>query len=906
MAAAADFARSTDLCVLPIGRGSPGEADEFDIKKMIRRTVVLPGLPGPVMYRVLRRVDDPVWTVANGTFERLSGPFPDPKDGERSDQFAVEATTGRIFGVNSRGEVFVAEPGTNAFRQIHSPYEDWIPFPDMPARARQNTRLSFNGLLAYLPERQAVMFGFSTSTHRIVGDKLVDEVRTSLYRIEGEKFVLVTDKLPPFASRGLMQIDVLPKLGALLVTSANNGMAILHDNGTIEVVREPVLSEHTAHPRVVELSDPPRVLVHASDSILVFPQAQPAPTLLVPELRRLKASGPDPQYISAGTGAYLLGGGTGLWRIGSQDYEKVPGSDRIYYPRLYDLPSLGITVVTGGEDLHVFDGRSLSAIADSRYDRVGDVTGVYDLRSIGKVLVAGKKGLFELTPQRTLVSIPLPAMPDINGIVVVEMPRSETAIVLVANSAYAIGRTGEVRTLPGGDDLGYVPGSGSRVIGLVPATNELLFVGAKGTALFRVVDRRTAGSADCAAAEPSPMPASNLCFRPIEGSSDRAVLPFVDWALSPEGDRLLVSSSKGLFQIGMDRSFGRVPGTEPQSHGVPVELPWDGSVFIAAKGAHRILEKSGQSRPVRGEGGLYQFPAHPVLLPSLKTVVLGGTQFYDYLGPDDTLAKFTDREGKAAILARAPVETPWLGGDLVYSWGLKLFTPGEPLRPLVLEGSVEPGFRDHLNGLLYALPRFRSVLIATGLGWRRLTEDRRIETVPGLDREVSSILSIADPGRGDILLGTSEGLYRIDAQGTARPVAEAGKGAVRVLRSSSTQGGLIAGGDNGLFRIADDGRVVAVQQADAATIGAVYGVVDVPWARLTVVAAARGFFVIDEAGAVTRLDMRPAHGSSPFQPMSAFVPLRAVFVFGPAQSSDKGAIFELGRRTEAGACMAPL
>jgi hypothetical protein len=901
-AAAADFARSADLCVLPVVRGSPGEADEFDIKRMLRRTVVLPGLPGPVMYRVIRRVGDPVWTVTNGTLEPLGGPFPDPKDGESSDKFAVDGATGRIFGVNRQGEVFVAEPGTKDFRRLHSPYEDWDPFPGMPARPNQNKRPPFSGLLTYLPERQTVLFGFSTSTNRIEGDKLVQEDRTSLYRIEGEKFVLVSDKLP---FRFPIQIDTLPKLGALLVTSANNGMAILHDNGTIEIVREPVLSEPGVHPRVVELSDPPRVLVHAKD-MLIFPQTQPPPEQLVPQLRRLNTAGYTPSEASAVTGTYLVPSGMGVFRLGPQGYERVPDSDKIYHSRYYDVPSLGIAVVRGGEELRIFDGRSLSPIPDSGYKRLGEVTGVYDLQSIGKVLVATKKGLFELTPQHTLVSIALPGSPDANGMAVVEMPRSEAAILLVANGAYAIGRGGEVQTLPGGNALAFAPGVPSKPLGVVSTTNEFLFTGPGGTSLFRVVDKRTAGATVCAAAEPPPPPASALCFRPIEGTKDEAAGIFVDWGLSPDSDRLLVSSSKGLFQIAGDRSFGRVPGFGSQNHNGPGELPWDSSVFISAMGGpHLVLEKSGRSRPVRAEGTskttLFKVQAS---LPSLRTVVLGGTS---YLGPDDTITKFTDQEGKAVVLDRPPVETPWLDGDLVYSWGLKLFKPGEPLRPLVIEGNIERGITamGNLNGLLHALPRFRSVLVGTRFGWRRLTEDRRLVTVPGLDPAVASILTIADPGRGDILLGTSEGMYRIDDKGTARAVAEAGRGAVRVLLPSSALDGLMIGGDNGLFRWAD-GRVVPVKQGDVATIGAVQAALDVPWARLTVISAARGFFVLDHEGALTRLDTSQTGGHSPLQPMAAFPALRGVFFFGPAKYSEKGAIYELGRHAESGACTAPL
>jgi hypothetical protein len=394
---------------------------------------------------------------------------------------------------------------------------------------------------------------------------------------------------------------------------------------------------------------------------------------------------------------------------------------------------------------------------------------------------------------------------------------------------------------------------------------------------------------------------------------------FSDWAMSPERDRLLVSGSKGLLQIAKDRSFGRVAELGPDYSGKPIELPWDGSVFVGAVGTSSsvILEKSGRVRPVQGEAQRRSDTFHThVELPSLKTIILGsggthsgyGFTLSHYLGPDDTIARLTDEKGKAIILNEPPMDTPWLGGALVNYFGLKLFRPGEPLRPLSLAGNWSGQIAAVQAPRWYprAVPRFRFVLMTTRDGWKRLTEDRWILEVPGIDPATSHILSIADPGRGDVLLGTSDGLYRINEQGMANPIPEAGRGAVRLIQQSSALDGLMAGGENGLFRVVDGSRVVAVDGGDAMTIGAVFGVVDVPWARLTLIAAARGFFVLDRDGALTRLDAGVVGGRSPFQHMSAFAEMQGVFVFGPARHQSRGAIYELGRRNSAGACTEPL
>jgi hypothetical protein len=95
-------------------------------------------------------------------------------------------------------------------------------------------------------------------------------------------------------------------------------------------------------------------------------------------------------------------------------------------------------------------------------------------------------------------------------------------------------------------------------------------------------------------------------------------------------------------------------------------------------------------------------------------------------------------------------------------------------------------------------------------------------------------------------------------------------------------------------------------QGDALTIGSVFGAVDVPWARLTLIAAARGIFVLDSSGVASRLDTGLFGALSPFLEMSAFGPLQGVFVFGSANYRSKGAIYELGRRSETGVCSATL
>jgi hypothetical protein len=150
-----------------------------------------------------------VWTVSEGAFQPFGGRFPDSNIFDQF-LFAADGATGRIIGLNAQAEPFAADPGTRVFRSLASPYP--------------GGKSVVFAALAYLPHRRATMFGYGSK----------------VYRLDGEEFVLVTDTLPfPFTFGA--RIDDLPKLGAMLVTAGyGGGMAIVYDDGAIEVVQAPV------------------------------------------------------------------------------------------------------------------------------------------------------------------------------------------------------------------------------------------------------------------------------------------------------------------------------------------------------------------------------------------------------------------------------------------------------------------------------------------------------------------------------------------------------------------------------------------------------------------------------------------------------------------------------------------
>ena len=127
-----------------------------------------------------------------------------------------------------------------------------------------------------------------------------------------------------------------------------------------------------------------------------------------------------------------------LERLQDRAFVPVPGGELQMSggQPLHDLPTLGIVLLKtvrdvdrgfGNGGLLVYDGDRVTPIPDSGREHIGDFVWVYDVRSVGKVLLVSDTGLFELTADRTIRTISTPPAFSFQPIpVVAEMPASAT------------------------------------------------------------------------------------------------------------------------------------------------------------------------------------------------------------------------------------------------------------------------------------------------------------------------------------------------------------------------------------------------------------------------------------------------------------------------------------------------
>ena len=610
LAAAAEVPSSSSLCVLPVLRGSPGEADDFQLGRMIGTSFVLPGLSAPILYGDNR---GGVWTVADGLFQQYGGAFPHING---NDQFAIEPDTGRIIGL-SRGQIFATAPGTREFSATGAALPSPTSWPALAAIDHLHTAM--------------------------VAD------RNSLYRLDGGELHLVTDKLPyEIGYQG--KIADLPIQKAVLIASGDGAVALVRDDGSIDVMRPRPSQQPGILRAVLEVANPPGIFIQNEKELLLVQPARPPGerVLALPPIPlTLGARGYEfTDTVWSNSSGTFVATKTGLKRLGTNGLESFlddsPSARDAH--RIIDAPLLGGALISEPRAIFVFDGNSLTALPNSGQDVTGLITDINILGSTGKILVGGTKGLFEVTTQHVLaplpllVPIPLPLPPDSYGVRIAEMPSSQAAVIFVSNSAYELDQHGRLSPIPGGEDMGFTVsreppaalGSSVQPIGVVTTTGELIFKGPAATSLYRVVDRRIAGAAACAPADRPRPPQSTLCFRPIDGANDSIGAPFGDWVMAPTNDRLLIQTSKGVFQIDHDRHFRPASDIGDNRLGDLVELPWEGSVFLTGwfsnwgGPSHAILQKSGKLRQVTDGasnrlGSLYS----PVALPSLKIVLRG-------------------------------------------------------------------------------------------------------------------------------------------------------------------------------------------------------------------------------------------------------------------------------------------
>jgi hypothetical protein len=117
--------------------------------------------------------------------------------------------------------------------------------------------------------------------------------------------------------------------------------------------------------------------------------------------------------------AYTSGGLFDPWsrwrRLTPAGFEAIAGGDiglpapgLFPYGLIEDLSTIGRTLIEGRDGFFLYDGEKMTPVAGGDRRTIGGLPRVYDLPSIGRVVVTTRNGMFELTKEGTLAALSMP------------------------------------------------------------------------------------------------------------------------------------------------------------------------------------------------------------------------------------------------------------------------------------------------------------------------------------------------------------------------------------------------------------------------------------------------------------------------------------------------------------------
>lgn len=870
---------SQNVCVVPVRHGAPTEADVGSSSRMLSTMTILPGVARPFITPLNRGGR---WTIdETRAFVPEHSPF--PRGGY--DEYWTRESSGRLVGVNSGG-VYVLTPGEANFRQI---------------AARENVRGDGYSGPSYVARTNEAFVRRGDRLQVLAGEELRD------WSPQNDAAQL--------GLKGLHPPMDLPRFAAMLFEADGGKIALRLSDGSWHHVHS-LKGTRDYAAKVYELPKLDRIVVIASFEIVVIDM--PSGTRKTPTAQRFRSYNDNTSarffgFFSAVTGDYLFfdrapgllrQGQTGLQRLNRTGFEPVPGGDILQGTdgsrpngAMVDLPSLGRVIVQGAAGFYLYDGAHLAPVPNSGRERVGRFPRVHASDAIGRVLVTSDTGAYELTRTGELPSVLVPFEPGSPAPSLADMPASGAVIAFTKSGAFAFDRDLRVERLQGVERVSFGWLAGSH--GIIPIREEMIVDG--GRALFLVIDARIAGEGACALARRPAPPESDICLRPVPGINENSVGILGAWAEAPSGNGLILAGSKGVFHR---RSDGTLEVLDQQTGSYIrdlVKLEWSGELLVHGAGRDGMI----------GLDDVYS---------PLSPTISGRNSHEDRFGPFASIDAMRFHGANVALELRrgdshprevpkvdlgTVVDAPWLGHPVAFnSQGLWLVQPDWNLTRLILKNyKAKPWThlfsapsRAYGTRYIWSVSRLRSILgySYADKAWKRITPDLNLVDVPGLEGDGLDILAIHEPPWGDVFVGTSRGLFRLNSDGKARRYSgpEAPSGTVRLVLPGPDDNTLLAAGDDGLFQVRLDAEnVQPIPGGDALTIGSVRRFIDVPWRSRRLIITSFGVFALDGSRltAVTEL----AAGRQ-FGPPAAFVRSQKAYVVGAHQGS-RSTLYELRR-----------
>ncbi len=341
--------------------------------------------------------------------------------------------------------------------------------------------------------------------------------RETLVIVVGQAFVVEEQSLIPWRpaeelrSKGFGEISGVydaPTLQAAVVVDRAGRMHVLSDDGrwTTSIAQ----LDDKDHGSVADIPSANAALFMANRSITAIRGSGTAGY----EVESL-ARGPRVSFglhRSKLFGAVLQYAGAGIfdskqrWRhLRPGGWEDISGGDvgiaaAHIFPQghIRDLPTIRRTLVFGRDRLILYDGATMAAVPNSGPDRLGDLPRLYDLPSIGRVLLSTDSQVLEFLPDGQLIPRATPfGMEGKWNVNFVDWPHAGVAAVSTPQGVFTVGRDLMATLIPGSRrappiEFGIFPH------GQNPGTGELMISGSDG--MFLIIDKRRSDAAACEAA----------------------------------------------------------------------------------------------------------------------------------------------------------------------------------------------------------------------------------------------------------------------------------------------------------------------------------------------------------------------------------------------------------------------
>jgi hypothetical protein len=865
------------FCIVPIkavGDGSAGET-----WRLVGTRFDIPGLPAPVFTPSALPGGRP-WTISK---ERKAvsyeGPF--PRSYLDFKNWIQEPWSDRIVALTYGGGVSILTPGSNQFEEIAG------------SAGKNGHRF---GAITVLPHRHLTVIVEGSGTVFVVKGKTLEPW-------------LSTDELRSHGVNGIRELYDSPFLSAIIVRDTDGNIHALTDADKWERIGS---VGRSASGNFIDTPNSGVAVFLGQGFVLAIrknsSKAEASFTSETFNGYKFYVSSHFGQLIGFRTTLF----GSGRWqRLSSEGFVDIPGGDFAPVARdgislVRDLPTLRRMLLEGTRGLYLYDGARIQPVKGSGREIYGDHPRIYDLSSIGRVLLVAKREMFELTNGGELASRSMPFPTDSYPLTqLVDWPKAGTALAATKFGVFVLDQNLNARPILGGDrlELGWLDFNHGEIF----ETGELILSGHSG--VFLAVDGRGAQASLCRHEREvqQAISQSTLCLRAvpdIPGRDENSNSPAIGGMIeAPRRQGLLIDTASGILLLRPDGILANIEPRRGQYARSLRTFPWSEDVFEVGR----------NSTVVHGDLSFEKLdqPFVPKVVSGAMRAALVDSGENNHrpmlLRPENEKYELLKIDLNDMQKLEAAYDTPWLGGMLtLVNSRLFLLQRDANLVPLVATntGASPPPisnafYSDVLFGVsdVFAVSRIEIVYVRSQqAGWFRLTKQREWLPISGLPNQLA--LAHFDPGQGEVLFGLSTGVYAVDADGGARKV-DGPSSPQDIIRTFADVGHVIlAGGNEGLFEIAKDlSRVVPVANGSAETIGSVAEIINVGFAGFDIVQASNGTFAF-ENGELKRIP--GASVANGFVNYKVFEGARRVFAM---KGGDGPPLFELGRNDQNGRCL---